>query len=107
MRIAERGVSHNMRSGKKPVLFYVAIAVAIVALLFCIYHAIPGIYHVPIPAYAEPTKVHYKYIAVFGGIAALGVIGALLVRLRGSVKSSRSDRISQEKEEQSAMMRGR
>jgi len=56
---------------------------------------------------AEPTKVHYKYIAVFGGIAVLGIIGALLVRLRSSAKSSRNDGISQEKEEQGALMRGR
>jgi hypothetical protein len=96
-----------MRNEKGSALFYGAITIAVVALLFCVYYVIPGIYHVPIPAYAEPTKVHYKYIAVFGGIAVLGVIGALLARLRNSMKLSQSDRISQEQEEQSASMRGR
>ncbi|GHO98067.1 hypothetical protein KSF_081150 [Reticulibacter mediterranei] len=95
-----------MKNEKGSALFYGAVAITVVALLFCVYYIIPGIYHIPVPAYAEPTKVHYKYIAVFGGIAVLGIIGALLVRLRGSMKSSQSDRISL-KEEQSALMRDR
>jgi hypothetical protein len=69
-----------MESMKNSVLFYGAIAVTVTAVLFCIYHAIPNIYHVPVPDYAEPTKVHYKYVAAFAGLAVLGVIGALMTR---------------------------
>ncbi|HEX8033843.1 MAG TPA: hypothetical protein VF510_08345 [Ktedonobacterales bacterium] len=67
-----------METPKSPVLFYIAIAVAVVALSLCIYNAIPNIYHVTVPAFAEPTKVHEKYVGLFGGLAALGVIVALI-----------------------------
>jgi hypothetical protein len=96
-----------MSNEKGSGLFYGAAAIAVVALLFCIYYVIPGIYHVPVPVYAEPTQVHVKYIAVFGGIAVLSGIGALFARLRGGMKSSQNGRIGQEKEEQSAVMRDR
>lgn len=75
-----------MDNAKSPVLFYAAIAVAVVALLFCIYHLIPNIYHIPIPAYAEPTKVHYKYVELFEGLAILGVIGTLIARPKSGAK---------------------
>ncbi len=75
-----------MGNAKNPVLFYVAIAVTVVALLFCVYHLIPNIYHVPVPAYAEPTKVHEKYVAFFAGLAVLGVIGALITRPKTGAK---------------------
>lgn len=75
-----------MDNVKSPVLFYIAIAITIVSLLFCIYHAIPNIYHIPVPAYADPTKVHYKYVATFGGLAALGVIVALIARPKAGAK---------------------
>lgn len=52
----------------------------------CIYHAIPNIYHVPVPADARPTDVHYKYIAFFGGLAVLGVIDALITRPKAGAK---------------------
>ena len=67
-----------MENPKRPVVFYIAIAVAVVALSLCVYTAIPGIYHMTVPAYAEPTKVHEKYVELFGGLAALGVIVALI-----------------------------
>lgn len=67
-----------MERPKNPVVFYIAIAVAVVALLLCIYNAIPNIYHATVPAYAEPTKVHEKYVGLFGGLAVLGVIVALI-----------------------------
>lgn len=67
-----------MENPKNHAVFYMAIAVTVVALSLCIYQAIPNIYHVPVPAYAEPTKVHEKYVELFGGIAALGVIVTLL-----------------------------
>ena len=73
-----------MDNAKSPVLFYVAIAFAVVALLLCIYCAIPNINHMVIPDYAQPTKVHYKYVGLFGGLAVLGVIGALITRPKAS-----------------------
>lgn len=75
-----------MENRKSSILFYGAIVVTAVALLLCIYNAIPGIYHVPVPAYAEPTKVHYKYVALFGGLAVLGAIGALITRPKAGAK---------------------
>ncbi len=75
-----------MDNAKSPILFYIAIAVTIIALLFCIYQLIPNIYHVPVPDYAEPTKVHYKYVGLFGGIAVLGAIGALITRPKADTK---------------------
>lgn len=75
-----------MDNAKSPVLFYTAIAFTVVALLLCIYQLIPNIYHVPVPAYAEPTKVHYKYVELFGGLAILGVIGALITYPKAGAK---------------------
>jgi hypothetical protein len=75
-----------MDNAKSPIWFYGSIAVAVVALLLCVYSAIPDINHVIIPAYAEPTKVHEKYVALFGGLAALGVIGALIARPKAREK---------------------
>jgi len=37
-----------MGNAKNPVLFSVALAFTVVALLFCIYQLIPHIYHVPV-----------------------------------------------------------
>ena len=67
-----------MENSKSRAVFYVAIAVTVVAVLLSIYQAIPNIYHFPVPAYAEPMKVHEKYAELFGGIAALGMVVALL-----------------------------
>ena len=75
-----------MSNVKSPALFYGAIAIAVVALLLCIYCAIPNITHVVIPAYAEPTKVHFKYVTLFGGLAVLGAVGALLTRPKAGAK---------------------
>lgn len=75
-----------MEYPKNHVVFYLAAAVAVVALLLSVYQTIPNIYHIPVPAYAEPTKVHEKYVELFGGIAGLGVIVALLTWPRKRVK---------------------
>lgn len=71
-----------MGSIKNPVLFYGAIMVAIVSLLLCAYYLIPNIYHVPIPDTADPTMVHYKYVALFGSLTIMGVVGALIAGLK-------------------------
>jgi hypothetical protein len=75
-----------MSNVKSPVLFYGAIAIAVVGLLFCLYYLIPNINHVLIPAYAHPELVHYKYAGPFGGLAILGVILAVIARLKGHEK---------------------
>lgn len=61
-------------------LFYGATALTVLALLFCGYYLIPNINHVLIPAYAQPTLVHYKYVGLAGGVAVLSIIGALITR---------------------------
>jgi hypothetical protein len=78
-----------MENEKSLALFYGAIAVTIVALLLCIYYAIPNINHLPIPVDAEPTKVHYKYIELCGSLAVLGVIGALITLVQKLLRSKR------------------
>jgi hypothetical protein len=75
-----------MENTQRRVLFYGAIAIAVVALLLGVYNAIPDIYHWPVPDYAQPTKVHEKYVALFGGIAALSVVGALIARPKRNAK---------------------
>ncbi|QBD74926.1 hypothetical protein EPA93_02540 [Ktedonosporobacter rubrisoli] len=75
-----------MGNVRNPILFYGAIAFTIVALLLCIYNLIPNIYHVTVPDYAEPTKVHEKYVAIFGGLTALGIIGVLFTRPKSGTK---------------------
>jgi hypothetical protein len=69
-----------------PILFYGAIVIAVAALLAGGYYLIPNINHVFIPAWAEPTKVHYKYVGLCGGIAALSVIGAVAARPKVGAK---------------------
>lgn len=75
-----------MGNVKSPALFYGVSAIAVVALLLCIYAIIPGINHVFIPAYANPTQVHFKYVAVFGVLAVLGVVGAIITRPKAAAK---------------------
>jgi hypothetical protein len=65
-------------------LFSASIIFASIALLLCIYYAIPNIYHYPIPDFARPTLVHEKYVQLFGGATVLGVLAALLTRPRRS-----------------------
>lgn len=63
---------------KNPAVFYGAIIVAVVALVLAIYYVIPGINHVLVSG--NPTAMHLKHVALFGAIAVLGVIAALVTR---------------------------
>jgi hypothetical protein len=69
---------------KNPGLFYGAIAVAIVALLLCIYYVIPGIPHMLVSS--NPTAMHLKHVALFAALTVLGVIGALVTRPKAVAK---------------------
>lgn len=69
-----------------PTLFYGAIAITVVALLLCGYYLIPNINHLLIPTWAQPMKVHYKYVGLCAGIAALGAIGAVIARLNARTR---------------------
>ena len=63
---------------KNPVLFYGAIAIAIIGLLLAVFYAIPGVSH-PLVS-LNPTAAHYKHASLFAVIAILGVVGALVSR---------------------------
>ncbi|HLG64231.1 MAG TPA: hypothetical protein VKY19_19960 [Ktedonosporobacter sp.] len=63
---------------KNPAVFYGAIIVAVIALALAIYYVIPGINHVLVSG--NPTAMHLKHVALFGVIAVLGVIAALVTR---------------------------
>jgi hypothetical protein len=79
----ERGLKF-MSNAKNPALFYGAIAVAVVALLLCIYYVIPGINHVLVSG--NPTAMHLKHVALFAALTVLGVIGALVTRPKAVAK---------------------
>ena len=66
-------------------LFYWAIAVAIVGVLLCIYYLIPGVTHV-LTFSGSPLSAHYKHAALFGVLAVLGIIGALVTRPKATAK---------------------
>lgn len=63
---------------KNPAVFYGAIIVAVIALALAIYYVIPGINHVLVSG--NPTAMHLKHVALFGVIAVLGVVAALVAR---------------------------
>jgi preprotein translocase subunit SecD len=69
---------------KNPGLFYGAIAVAVVALLLCVYYGIPGVNHVLVSG--NPTAAHFKHVALFGALTVLAVIGALVTRPKAVAK---------------------
>ena len=73
-----------MSSAKNPALFYGAIAVAVVALLLCIYYVIPGINHVLVSS--NPTATHIKHVVLFAVLAILGVVAALVTRPKALAK---------------------
>lgn len=74
-----------------------AMIVAVSACLLCIYHLIPNIYHIPVPIYARPFSVHYKYVEVFAVVAFLSVVIALIARPKATAKSSLHTIMTQEK----------
>ena len=69
---------------KNPALFYGALAVAVIGLILCIWYLVPGVYH-PL-ASGNVMAMHFKHAAVFGALAVIGVIGALVTRPKAAVK---------------------
>jgi len=79
-----RKVDLFMANAKSPALFYGAIAVAVIALLLCIYYIIPGVNHVLVSG--NPTAVHLKHVALFAAITVLGIIAALVTRPKSAAQ---------------------
>ncbi|TMC23940.1 MAG: hypothetical protein E6J34_01335 [Chloroflexi bacterium] len=69
---------------KNPALFYGALAVAVIGLILCIWYLVPGVYH-PL-ASGNVMAGHFKHAAVFGALAVIGVIGALVTRPKAAMK---------------------
>jgi hypothetical protein len=63
-------------SQNRTAIFFGAIVVAIIAILLAVYYAIPMNSHF----LASSPGPHYKHAAVFGAIAAVCIIGALVTR---------------------------
>ena len=67
-----------MANSNNRTVFYVAIVVAIIALILCVFYLIPGVTH-PLVS-SDPTAAHYKHAAAFGALAVIAIIGALVTR---------------------------
>ena len=63
-------------------IFVSTIVIALLALLLAIYYAIPGVYHVLVSGSHPPLSPQPAHIVLFGAIAALGVLIALVSRPR-------------------------
>ena len=62
----------------KPVLFYSAIVVMVVALALAVYYIIPGIYH-PLTT-TPPLASHPTHAIAFFFLAVISVVAALVTR---------------------------
>ncbi|MFL5658563.1 MAG: hypothetical protein ACJ8CB_30800 [Ktedonobacteraceae bacterium] len=62
----------------KPVLFYSAIVVVVVALALAVYYIIPGIYH-PLTT-TPPLASHPTHAIAFFFLAVISVVAALVTR---------------------------
>lgn len=71
---------------KSPVVFFGAIIVAIVALVLAIYYAIPGIHHYATFGSHAPNDIQPAHIALFGVLAVLCVLAALIARPKAGVR---------------------
>jgi hypothetical protein len=67
-----------MANSNNRTIFYVAIIVALVALILCVFYLIPGVTH-PLVS-SDPTAAHYKHAAAFGALTVVAIIGALVTR---------------------------
>lgn len=68
---------------KNPAMFYGAIVLAIVFLLVCVYYILPGYYHVL--STHDFTKPQLKHALLFGVLAILAILAALVTRPKSTV----------------------
>jgi hypothetical protein len=71
---------------KSPVVFFGALAIAVVALALTIYYAIPGIHHVATFGTHPANEIQPAHIALFGVIAVLCVLAALIARPKAGAR---------------------
>jgi len=68
----------------KSTLFYGAIAIAVIALLICIYYMVPGVYHVL--ATHDINSSQPKHAIAFGAIAVVAILAALINRPKTAMR---------------------
>ena len=64
---------------KNPAIFYGGIVLAIVGIALGVFFLIPGINHV-----IADSNMHIKHALLSFGLAAIGIIGALVARPKGA-----------------------
>ncbi len=74
-----------MPNSNNRTLFYVAIVVAIIAVVLCVFYIVPGVYH-PLAFSGDPSSAHPKHSVAFGLLAIVAIIGALVTRPRSAVR---------------------
>ncbi len=68
----------------RTLLFYAAIAVAVIAVVLCIYYSVPGPYHILVSS--NPNDAHRTHAIGMGAIAVLAIIAALVMRPKSVVR---------------------
>ena len=68
-----------MANSNNRAVFYAAIVVAVLAILVCVYHVIPGYNHVLVTS-GDPKATHIKHVLAFAAVAVIAIIGALVTR---------------------------
>ena len=66
---------------KNPAIFYGGIVLAIVGIALGVFFLIPGISHV-----IADSSMHIKHALLFFGLAAIGIIGALVARPKAALR---------------------
>ncbi len=69
---------------KNPALFYGSIVLTVLGLALGIYYALPGIHHVATFGSHPPNDPQPAHIALFIGLAFIGVLVALVTRPKAS-----------------------
>jgi len=66
---------------KNPVIFYGGIVLAIIGIALGVFFLIPGINHV-----IADSNMHIKHAILSFGLAAIGIIGALVTRPKAATR---------------------
>ena len=74
-----------MANSNNRTFFYVAIVVALIALVLCVFYLIPGVYH-PLTFSGKPTDAHRTHAIAFGALTALAIVGALVTRPKSTIR---------------------